>query len=66
MFNLALKDKSHTDTPVDVSVSMNVLSVASNLARILRNMCTNNHRNQDSVISHGIHIIVQKSVLSHK
>lgn len=37
---------------------MNVLSVASNIVRILRNMCTNNHRNQDTVLNHGVHIIV--------
>ena len=61
--DLALRDKSHADTPADVSVSMNVLSIATNLARILRNMCTNNSRNQDTVISHGIHIIVRAVML---
>ena len=62
-FDLALRDKSHADTPADVSVSMNVLSIATNLARVLRNMCTNNSRNQDTVISHGIHIIVRAVML---
>lgn len=44
----------NAETPVNVTVSMSILSVATNLTRILRNMCSDNRENQSLVLTHGI------------
>lgn len=51
---LAVQFSTYADTPVNVTVSMSILSVATNLARILRNICSNNKENQSLILSHDI------------
>ena len=51
---LAVKYSTYAETPVHVSVSMSVLSIATNIIRILRNMCTGCPANQATVLHSGI------------
>ena len=51
---LAVQFSTYADTPVNVTVSMSILSVATNLARILRNICSNNEQNQSLILKHEI------------
>ena len=51
---LAVKYSTYAETPVHVSVSMSVLSIAANIMRILRNMCTGCPANQAVVLHSGI------------
>lgn len=52
--SLAVKYSTYAETPVHVSVSMSVLSIATNIIRILRNMCTDCPANQAVVLHSGI------------
>lgn len=50
----AVQYSSYADTPVNVTVSMGILSIATNILRILRNMCSHSPSNQQVVFSSGM------------
>ena len=62
---LAVQFSTYADTPVNVTVSMSILSVATNLARILRNVCSNNEENQSLILHHDIPHFVVKFAICH-
>ena len=45
---------------------MSILSVATNLARILRNICSNNEQNQSLILHHDIPHFVKVFTLCHE
>ena len=51
---LAVQFSTYAETPVNVTVSMSVLSVATNIVRILRNICSGSKQNKQVVMSKGI------------
>ena len=51
---LAVQFSTYAETPVNVTVSMSVLSVATNIVRILRNICSGSKQNKQVVVSKGI------------
>ena len=50
----AVQFSTYAETPVNVTVSMSVLSVATNIVRILRNICSGSKQNKQVVMSKGI------------
>lgn len=54
LFIVAVQYSSYADTPVNVTVSMGILSIATNILRILRNMCSQSPSNQQVVLSSGM------------
>ena len=54
LFTTAVQYSSYADTPVNVTVSMGILSIATNILRILRNMCSHSPSNQQVVFSSGM------------
>ena len=51
---------------MNVTISMSILLVATNLARILRNICSNNEENQSLILQHDIPHFVKVFTLCHK
>lgn len=48
------------DMPIQVNVSQDVLSVATNIVRMLRNLCCNNKSNQMTIVdSHLLPMVLQ-------
>lgn len=50
-YNIAIQSPEFESTPVEVPVSSSVLSISTNITRILRNLCCNNHNNQSIVVN---------------
>ena len=58
MIKIAIQTPKFADAPVCVDVSLDTLSIATNISRMLRNLCCNNVHNQSCIIDYQLLPIV--------